>query len=59
MRITGDYGSGKSALVFSLLKAACGKGAEIPATLKLKKYKALTPFKKSYQSIRRLVSGVR
>jgi hypothetical protein len=42
-RITGDYGSGKSAFALSLLKAACGKGTEIPASLRLKNHKALTP----------------
>lgn len=35
-RLTGDYGSGKSAFALTLLKAACGKKGEIPKQLTLK-----------------------
>lgn len=42
-RITGDYGSGKSAFALSLLKATCGREKEIPASLRIEKHKALTP----------------
>lgn len=42
-RITGDYGSGKSAFALSFLKASCGKAKEIPPSLRLKGHKALTP----------------
>lgn len=33
-RITGDYGSGKSAFVLNLAKAACGRESEIPQALR-------------------------
>lgn len=42
-RITGDYGSGKSAFALNLLKAACGKHNEVSRDLKLKASRGLTP----------------
>ena len=33
-RLTGDYGSGKSAFTLTLAKAACGKSKEIPPCLR-------------------------
>lgn len=42
-RITGDYGSGKSAFALNLLKAACGKHKEVSRKLQLKPSPGLTP----------------
>ena len=42
-RITGDYGSGKSAFVLSLAKAVCGRPREISATLRGRVHGELEP----------------
>lgn len=42
-RITGDYGSGKSAFALYLLKAACGKHQKVRSDLQLKPSPRLTP----------------
>ncbi len=42
-RLTGDYGSGKSAFVLALAKAACGKQSEIPVALRGKISTGLHP----------------
>lgn len=42
-RITGDYGSGKSAFALNLLKAACGKHKEVSNDLQLIPSPKLTP----------------
>ncbi len=41
-RITGDYGSGKSAFALNLLKAACGRHKEVSRNLQLKPSPGLT-----------------
>lgn len=42
-RLTGDYGSGKSAFVLALAKAACGKRIEVPSEMRGKVDGLLTP----------------
>ncbi len=42
-RITGDFGSGKSAFVLNLAKGACGRQGEIPQTLRKKSQPELHP----------------
>lgn len=42
-RVTGDYGSGKSAFALNLLKAACGKPKEVRSDLQLRPSPNLTP----------------
>ena len=42
-RITGDYGSGKSAFVLNLAKAVCGRPKEIPSPLRNRVFGDLDP----------------
>lgn len=42
-RLTGDYGSGKSAFALNILKVACGRQKEVPSQLKLRKKLNYTP----------------